>query len=285
MKNGQKVATKEGKVIGVMRCCCAVINVNVYFVHTLQKIAIQIKNNHTWIVFAVRSAQVWSQIYLKGFMTLQNKSLSSVWVFSTFRLHLFTRSSNVSLPPPPDDPSTEQNNRFGIHLSVPRRPQGSELFSAVSHQLRVPQLPEEGEAAKNKRPRGLGSYQPVAVNLISGCRFNDGRAGAGWMKLSRAGQVLKGPFFPNKRSEGASFCLATHPMHGNAHRSDSHVGNAALCPTAANFHAVIERKILEEEEKWSSHFFYFCHHFLTSCSQVSEQIRARGRWSCLWKLQ
>ena len=31
------------------------------------------------------------------------------------------------------------------------------------------------------------------------------------MKLSKAGQVLKGPFFLNKRSEGASFCLATHP--------------------------------------------------------------------------
>lgn len=75
------------------------------------------------------------------------------------------------------------------------------------------------------------------------------------MKLSKAGQVLKGPFFPNKRSEGASFCLATHPMHGNAHRSDSHVGNAALCRTAANFQGVIERKILEEE-KWSLHIFF-----------------------------
>lgn len=39
------------------------------------------------------------------------------------------------------------------------------------------------------------------------------------MKLSQAGQVLKGPFFACKRSEGASFFVSRHIHHSNAHRS------------------------------------------------------------------
>ena len=44
------------------------------------------------------------------------------------------------------------------------------------------------------------------------------------MKLSKAGQVLKGPFFPNKRSEGASFCLPPPRQRTPLWLLYSHVG-------------------------------------------------------------
>lgn len=47
------------------------------------------------------------------------------------------------------------------------------------------------------------------------------------MKLSQAGQVLKGPFFACKRSEGASFFVSRHIHHGNAHRSGLPIRPAA----------------------------------------------------------
>ena len=81
------------------------------------------------------------------------------------------------------------------------------------------------------------------------------------MKLSKAGQVLKGPFFLNKRSEGASFCLATHPRQQRTPFLTSHAegkkkreGNGP----AANSWRLRSRikKVNPGEAKWCFHFIF-----------------------------
>lgn len=159
-----------------------------------------------------------------------------------------------------------------------------------------PNFQRRGAAAQgwwNKRPRGLGSYQPVSVNLISGCRFNDSGAGASWMKLSKAGKVLKGLFFLNKRSEGASFCLATHPPQQCTpfwlqYSQYSRMRNCSIVDLLQQtFQSLTENTgVQNKARRGKVEFrFLFCHQFepfsvsrylflslVMSCPQVSEQI-------------
>jgi len=79
------------------------------------------------------------------------------------------------------------------------------------------------------------------------------------MKLSKAGQVLKGPLFPNKRSEGASFCLATHPPRRRTPvRPPPAHADAPLCTSCQNSGEFRSSKTKKRKKKKTFFSMYLC---------------------------
>lgn len=82
------------------------------------------------------------------------------------------------------------------------------------------------------------------------------------MKLSKAGQVLKGPFFPNKRSEGASFCLATHPRQQRTPFLTSHAeGKTKKKKRRERSCGKLSEAAAENRQSGAFHFYIFVTQF------------------------